>query len=191
MEIYEWNERYRLREHALSDFESPATPLLVETALRLRPGKALDLASGPGRNSLWLAERGWEVTAVDGSSEAISILNMRSAGRGFTIRSVIADLEKAEFDAGIASWDFVAVTYYMQKSLYEPAQRALKPGGIFLSIVHVTEQGKEPSRHSLRPGELADFFRGWEIEHYAEGLSQDSPHRRAVAEIVARKPARS
>jgi tellurite methyltransferase len=191
MEIHDWNKRYRLRQHALSDFESPATPLLVETAGRLAPGRALDLACGPGRNSLWLAQRGWEVTAVDGSSEAISILNERSAERGLAIRTVIADLEKAEFDAGISSWDFVAVTYYMQKSLYEPAKRAVKPGGIFLSIVHVAPAGQEPSRHSLRPGELAEYFRGWEILHLAEGLSQDSPHRRAVAEIVARKPARS
>src|SRR5258708_7745298 len=69
MEIHEWDKRYRLREHAASDLESPPTPLLIETAKILAPGRALDLACGAGRNALWLAEHGWDVIAVDGSSE--------------------------------------------------------------------------------------------------------------------------
>ena len=83
MEIHEWNKRYRLREHAKSDFESPPTPLLVQTAKALTPGKALDLACGAGRNALWLAEHGWEVTAVDGASEAIKILRFAPTNAGY------------------------------------------------------------------------------------------------------------
>jgi 2-polyprenyl-3-methyl-5-hydroxy-6-metoxy-1,4-benzoquinol methylase len=77
MEINGWNDRYRLRERAAEDLNAGPTPLLVATTSKLAPGNALDLASGTGRNSLWLAEQGWNVTSVDGASAAIEILQTR------------------------------------------------------------------------------------------------------------------
>jgi SAM-dependent methyltransferase len=188
MEIHLWNKRYRLREHALSDLEAPPTPLLVETAKVLTPGRALDLACGAGRNALWLAAHGWDVTAVDGASEAIKILRARAAQRGLPIETRIADLENGEFEIEPSRWDLIAICYYMQRNLYEPAKRGVKPGGILISIVHVAEPGQMPSPHSMSPGELEMFFNGWEILHYQEGMASDAAHRRPVAEIVARRP---
>src|SRR5271169_6812350 len=98
MEIHDWDKRYRLREHAASDLEAAPTPLLMSTAVAEQPGKALDLASGAGRNALWLAEQGWEVTAVDGAPSAIEILQTRAAERALQIKAVVADLEKGEFE---------------------------------------------------------------------------------------------
>ncbi|MGH9680722.1 MAG: class I SAM-dependent methyltransferase, partial [Candidatus Acidiferrales bacterium] len=191
MEIHEWNKRYRLREHAASDLESPPTPLLVETAKHLAPGKALDLACGAGRNAIWLAEHGWDVTAVDGASEAIKILRGRAAERGLKIDAIVADLEKSEYKIKPSRWDLIAICYYLQQSLFEPAERGVRPGGILISIVHIPEPGQAPTRHSLRPGELDSFFKGWEILHRFEGIPSDAPHRRPVAEIVARRPLKS
>jgi tellurite methyltransferase len=188
MEIHKWNKRYRLREHAASDFEAPPAPLVVETAKRLAPGKALDLACGTGRHAVWLAEQGWEVTAVDGASEAIAILRTRAMERGLEIEAVVADLEKDEFEIEPSRWDLIADCYYLQPNLFEPAKRGVKPGGILISIVHISEFGQPQTPHSLRPGELEGFFKGWEILHRHEGLPNDAPHRRAVAEIVARRP---
>ena len=191
MEIYEWNQRYRLKEHAMSDLESPPTPLVVQTAMTVTPGKALDLACGAGRNALWLAEHGWDVTAVDGASEAIKILRSRAEVRGTPIGTHIADLEKGEFEIELSRWDLIAITYYLQRNLFEPAKRGVKPGGILLAIVHVAEPGQTPSPHSLRPGDLEKFFKGWEILHRHEGMASDTPHRRPVTEIVARRPLES
>jgi len=188
MEISEWNKRYRLREHAVSDFESLPTPLLIEAAMPLAPGRALDLACGTGRNAIWLAEHGWEVTAVDGASEAIEILQARARERGLKIKAVLADLEKEEFEIEPSSWDLIADCYYLQQNLFEPMKRGIKPGGIVISIVHISEAGQPQTPHSLRPGELERFFKGWGILHHQEGLPKDAPHRRAVAEIVARRP---
>ena len=188
MEIHEWNKRYRLREHAASDFESPPTPLLVNTASALMPGRALDLACGAGRNALWLAERGWDVTAVDGASVAIETLRARAAERGLPVNVRVADLEKTEFEIEPSRWDLIAICYYLQRNLFESAKRGVKPGGVLISIVHVAEPGQAPTRHSLRPGELETFFKGWEILHRHEGIPSDKPHRRSVAEIVARRP---
>lgn len=188
MEVRDWDQRYRLREHAASDLEAPSTPLLLKTAAALAPGKALDLACGAGRNAIWLAEHGWNVTAVDGAPAAIEILRSRAAERGLNIEAIVADLEKGEFEIEPARWDLIVMCYYLQRNLFEPAKRGVAPGGILISIVHLTEPGEEPTAHRLRPGELERYFANWEILHRHEGKASDSAHRRLVAEIVARRP---
>jgi tellurite methyltransferase len=188
MEIHDWNERYRLRERPEEDLGAAPTPLVVASASKLVPGRALDLACGAGRNALWLAEHGWEVTAVDGAHAAVEILKTRAAERGVKIKTVIADLEKGEFEIEPARWDLVAMCYYLQRNLFGPAQSGVAPGGILISIVHMSEPGEEDGPHRLRPGQLEQYFAGWEILHRREGKANDSAHRRAVAEIVARRP---
>ncbi|MGH9524392.1 MAG: methyltransferase domain-containing protein [Terriglobales bacterium] len=144
------------------------TPLLVETAAKLTPGRALDLACGSGRNAIWLAEHGWQVTAVDRSPVEIP-----------GVETHVADLEKHGFTIAEANWDLTLVCYYLQRDLFEPVKLGLKAGGVALVIVHLGE-----SRFSVQPGELAKYFEGWEILHSFEGKTE---HHRAVAEIVATK----
>jgi tellurite methyltransferase len=187
MEIRDWNKRYRQRERPAEDLDSAPTPLLVETAAAMAPGKALDLACGAGRNALWLAEHGWEVTGVDGADAAVEILRTRASERGLKINAVIADLEKGEFEIEPSRWDLVAMCYYLQRNLFEPAKRGVAPGGILISVVHVNEPGEGDGPYRLRPGQLEQYFTGWEILHRYEGKANDSAHRRAVAEIVARR----
>ncbi|MBZ5698210.1 MAG: methyltransferase domain-containing protein [Acidobacteriia bacterium] len=188
MEISGWNERYRSGKRATDDLGAAPTWLLLETAKHLEPGRALDLACGTGRNALWLAERGWNVTAVDGSSVAIDILRNRASKRALTVDARVADLEKSEYRIEDSSWDLIAMCYYLQRDLFEPAKQGVAPGGILLAIVHITEPGGEPTAHRLRPGELERYFQGWEILHRHEGKANDKAHLRPVAEIVARRP---
>lgn len=192
MEIHDWNERYRLRERAAEDLDAEPTPLVVATASKLvpgkAPGKALDLACGAGRNALWLSEHGWDVTAVDGAQTAIDILRSRAMERGLKINAVVADLENGEFEIEPSRWDLITICYYLQRNLFEPAKRGVAPGGILISIVHVTEPDEEEGPHGLRPGQLEQYFAGWEILHRLEGKATDAAHRRPVAEIVARRP---
>jgi tellurite methyltransferase len=188
MEIERWNKRYRLREHPEEDLETAPTPLVVKFARGPTPGRALDLACGAGRNALWLAEHAWEVTAVDGASAAIEILQSRAAEHGLNIGTVVADLEEGEFAIEPSRWDLVAMCYYLQRNLYESAKRGVRPGGILIAIVHITEPGEAASAHRLLPGQLEKYFDGWDILHRYEGPPSDSAHRRDVAEIVARRP---
>jgi tellurite methyltransferase len=187
MEIRDWNKRYRLRERPAEDLDATPTPLVVATAAEHVPGKALDLACGAGRNALWLAEHGWEVTAVDGADAAIEILRTRAREHSLKINAVVADLENGEFEIEPSRWDLVAMCYYLQRNLFERAKRGVAPGGILISIVHVNEPGEGDGPYRLRPGELEQYFAGWEILHRYEGKANDSAHRRAVAEIVARR----
>jgi SAM-dependent methyltransferase len=182
MDLRGWDER-----HATQPVRWTPTPLLVETAKKLKPGRALDLACGAGRNAVWLADRGWDVTAVDGSSAAIEILRTHDA----RVNAQVADLEKSEFAIGESQWDLIDICFYLQPDLIEAAKRGVVVGGVVLVIVHITEPAEEPTKHRLRPGELAGFFpslvQGWEILHSYEGRPSDPEHRRRSAEIVARR----
>ena len=86
MSLEQWNERYRAGEQL---FDAPV-PLLVRFAGAVR-GRALDLACGSGRNALYLAELGWQVTAVDGSPVALDVLKARARERTLDIEIRMAD----------------------------------------------------------------------------------------------------
>jgi tellurite methyltransferase len=183
MDIRGWDERYRTE-----DFEAAPNPLLIETAKGLKPGKALDLACGTGRNALWLAEQGWSVTAVDGAPTAIESVRRRAADRGLHVDAKIADLQSGEYRIEPSTWDLIAICYYLHRDLFEPAKRGLAPRGVLLAIVRITEPGEEPTYKRLKAGELESYFQGWEILHRYEGKPNDTAHQRSVAEIVARRP---
>jgi SAM-dependent methyltransferase len=142
----------------------------------------LDLACGSGRNAIWLAEQGWKVTAVDRSETAIGALLAASPG----VDARIADLEAGAFAIEESTWDLILMSHYLQRGLFEPAKRGLRPGGLLIAILHLFEPGHEHSRFSLKPGELAACFTDCEILHSREGKPIRDPQGRAVAEIVAR-----
>jgi len=180
--IDEWDQRYRAGEQV---FETPA-PLVVEFTRPLGPGSALDLACGPGRNALYLAARGWRVTAVDGSPVAIGLLREKNP----SIDARVVDLETGGFEAPPDSCDLVLSCYYLQRSLIPGMQSALRAGGLLIMLVHLSDAG-QPQGTPTRayPGELRAFFEGWGILHYREGEPGEPGHRHAVAEMVVQKPA--
>lgn len=188
MDVRLWNARYRSRARAKEDFDSAPTKLLVDFASLVHPGKALELACGTGRNSLWLAEQGWRVTAVDGSAIAIDVVRQRASERNVAVDAIIADLEAGQYSIQPAFWDLIVISYYLQRDLLEPAMGGLVPGGLLVTIVHITESGEEPTKTRLKPGELIKYFSAWGILHSYEGKPHNSTHQRSVAEIVARRP---
>ncbi|MEO5925727.1 MAG: methyltransferase domain-containing protein [Bryobacteraceae bacterium] len=149
-------------------------PFVVEMAQGLTPGRALDLACGDGRNAIWLADRGWQVTGVDRAPTVIHP----------GVNVVTADLEKHEFAIDEASWDLIVVSYYLQTDLFPHIVRGLKAGGVAIIIVLLFEPEHAASRFSLRPGELRRHFEGHTILAYFEG--KPAPEARAVAQIAIR-----
>jgi len=179
MDLAAWEQRYRAQEETS---EQSANHLLVEAARSLPPGRALDLACGTGRNALWLAQHGWSITAVDGSPSAIEILRQRAGD--LPIETEIADLEDSSFAIAPASYDLIAICYYLQRNLFERAKRGLVPGGVIITIALLAEPGKDNS-FRVEPGELPRTFDDCEILHHREGCDA---WQHNVAEIVARKP---
>ena len=105
-EAERWNEVYAREGHL---FTKAPNAFLVEVAETLPPGRALDIGMGQGRNAIWLAERGWDVTGLDISGEGV-----RQA-RAFpgVVRRVIRVVEQPaeEFAMGEGEWDLVAGIY--------------------------------------------------------------------------------
>jgi SAM-dependent methyltransferase len=187
MKIGDWEQRYRSGARP-EDLSMDASPLVVETAARLTPGVALDIASGTGRNTIWLAEQGWAVTAVDGSPTAIRTLQRRACERGVTVDARVADLETDEFRIERGAYDLVCKCFYLQRSLFPAVREGLRDGGVAIVIVHTVRPGEDVTYTRAARGELRSYFDDWQVLHYREGQPDDPTHQRPVAEIVARKP---
>src|SRR2546422_7972676 len=184
----DWDERYRRGEQAPKE----PTPLLRSAVEHLSPGRALDLACGTGRHSIFLTERAWNVTAVDSSRIAIAILQQRASESGIAIDARVAELELSEVQIQPDVYDLICVFYYLQRDLFPEIRVGVKPGGSVVAAIHLND-GKPEARPSnpaflLGRGELREFFRDWEIEHYREGASEEEGHHHDTAFLIGRKP---
>jgi SAM-dependent methyltransferase len=156
------------------------SPLLIQAADLLPPGRALDLACGTGRHALHLAQLGWQVTAVDSSSVAIE--HLKSCRPPIDVH--LADLEKHEFTIQPSTYDLICDFLYLQRDLFPAIRAGVRPGGVFIGAVHLAVPG-QPSAFSLNPGELRNEFAAWKILYYSESPNPANP--RLCASIVARK----
>jgi SAM-dependent methyltransferase len=121
-----WNEVFTRRQGR--DF--PHNKFLPTAIIGRPPGKALDIGTGEGRNALFLAAEGWEVTAFDISDVAVKLAREAADRKGLKLTALIADADR--FDYGTQRWDLV-VGMYMHGVITRNADRitdALKPGGI-------------------------------------------------------------
>lgn len=166
MSIETWNQRYLAGQHL---FDAPS-PLVVRFTADLVPGTVLDLASGPGRNAVYLAERGWQVTAVDGSPIAIAKLRERNA----SIDARIVDLERGEFQIAPDAYDLICDCLYFQRELFAPIKMGIRHRG--MAIVTAL-------RTRAHPGELREHFSDWRTLHDLEagGVSELVAVRYATA----------
>lgn len=133
MDASDWDERYAARELVWS-----ATPnQFVEAELAaLPPGRAVDLAAGEGRNAIWLARRGWDVTALDFSQVA---LDKGAELAGDT--PVTWECADATRWSEPASYDLAVLAYLQlpagqRRAAVRGAFAALRPGGTFLLVAH-------------------------------------------------------
>jgi len=191
-----WNERYR--ENGPEAFGDDPSEWLVlhRDLLEAQPrGKAMDVACGNGRNSMFLATLGLEVDAIDISEVAIDWLTRRVDGQPLRINAVWADLTTHRFPE--ATYDVVVNVKYLERSILRRLARSLRPGGLLLfeSFVQSTATGSEERmnpRFTLEPGELGDAFPELDVIDYREDAAVEGPVRRkAVARLVARRPLRA
>jgi 2-polyprenyl-3-methyl-5-hydroxy-6-metoxy-1,4-benzoquinol methylase len=130
--------------------------------------RAVDLGCGEGRNTVWLASLGWDVTGVDMSSVGIDRARALADQQGVRVNYVVDDLER--WDAGEPAWDLVAMIYvhWPAAQRWQLLQRfvdALAPGGHFIVVAHDRTNiehghgGPQNPDVLATPAELADFFR--------------------------------
>lgn len=136
MDHVDWNERYRT---GVRGTNTEPNPVVVAEVLGLAPGRALDLAAGVGRHAVWLAGRGWEVTAVDYAEVAIGKARDLAAARGVSITTVVADVTAYQPQPG--AFDLVLICFLQvpaddRKAVVGHAAAALAPGGTLLMVAH-------------------------------------------------------
>jgi 2-polyprenyl-3-methyl-5-hydroxy-6-metoxy-1,4-benzoquinol methylase len=163
-------------------FTEQPNALLVSAIQGRKPGRALDFGMGQGRNAVFMAQQGWDVTGFDPSEEAVRIANKNAASVGLKIRGLVA--RDDQFDFGVAQWDLIVVTYVRDLTDHDAAifQRALKPGGRL-----VYENSSSPNNAMLQA------FLGFRIVRFedVEAISdwnREEKHlvQRMIAEKVGR-----
>lgn len=197
MKADDWNRKYAERPLVWGDGPNR----FVEAELGdLPPGRALDLACGEGRNAVWLATSGWEVTALDFSDVAVARGVERAARLGLAIDFRVGDVLTAEIGAG---YDLVVISYlqlpaHERRAVLDRATAALAAGGTFLLVAHDLRNREEgwggPSNPDVlwtvaeTTGPLADA--GLEIVHADEVLREvEDAARPAIDTLVrARRP---
>jgi rhodanese-related sulfurtransferase len=189
----------RVEDWARALDRSPARPLwqASESLRRLFTrfdaliprGRAADLASGSGRDAVWLAMRGFEVEAWDRAPESLARARELAERFGVRITTVECDLERGRPELPEARYALLTCFRFLDRSLPARMARALQPGGVL--IYETFRIGQErfgrPKRGQflLRPGELAAAFRGLELLYSEEPSPEGGP---ITACVVARRP---
>jgi SAM-dependent methyltransferase len=140
-----WNDRYRTKELVWT-----ATPnqFVVAEVADLAPGRAIDVAAGEARNAVWLAEQGWEATAVDYSDVAVAKAGELAAARGVTITTAVVDVVHEPLPGG--PYELVLLAYLQlpepdRSAALAHAVAAVAPGGTLLAVAHDASNLPGPS----------------------------------------------
>jgi SAM-dependent methyltransferase len=164
-----WDQQYARAERVLN---RPPHRLVAELVSELPPGRALDLGAGEGRNAVWLAAQGWQVTAVDFSRVAIEWGRESAADLGVELDWVLQDIH-SPLPAG--PFDLVLVIYVhpdedQRRGLFRSLPGVLVPGGHVLVIgrdladLDAGHAGPSDPDRLYTPERLRDAFPGVELE---------------------------
>jgi len=187
-DINHWEKKY-----SGDGYEPDLSPsaLLTEWPDDRPPGSALDLACGTGRNALYLAGKGYAVSAIDSSPRAIELAGQAARERDLKINWIVADLDnyviREQYDLIIISF------FYPKKTLVPSIINALKKGGILLcenNMLSPSAPAEETRKHRfhLKPGELPQIFKKLKVIRYQERRGDAEGGRASyLAGLVAQK----
>jgi SAM-dependent methyltransferase len=161
-----WNHVYSSPQPV---FNSNPNVFLAEVIVNRRPGMALDLGMGQGRNALFLAQRGWTVTGVDISDVGLTQAREQAQKLGVQLNAVLQNADN--FDFGKEKWDLVALLYFPPRPYVSRVRDSLKAGGI---VVVEGLHRESPERRRLGEGvvfgtnELLRMFEDFRILRYED-----------------------
>ena len=162
--------------------------LLINLNIR---APVLDLACGDGRNGIFLAGKGFEVSCWDVSEKALERAGWLARASEVKVKIRQVDLEQD----GVAPltqnhYGAILVFRYLHRPLIPSIKNALKDKGLLFYETFTMAQSRYGKPHNpdhlLKPGELLGWFGRWHVFHYFEGLKQDPT--RAMAQIICQKP---
>lgn len=186
-----WDAMYAERAAVWS---GEPNPQLVSEASSLSPGKALDVGCGEGADAIWLAQRGWSVTAVDISSVALDRARNHAKSSGAKINFVRADLVTNPPDP--RSYDLVSAQFFHisdppRTTLVQSLGEAVSPGGRLLVVGHQFDDMEDDEEHAHMRDRIhtvdeiiAMFPRaGWSVE-VSETRERRGMHHAEMTDMV-------
>ena len=181
-----WDERFRSGKYP----QNPDPPTILERFVETFPdGKALDIATGTGRISVFLAEEGYDVDAIDQSEEGLKITRKNATDRGVEVNTVHVDA--LEYDYPEKAYDVITARSFRTLDRLTNVKAALKSDGILFYQDHMrTEEPIDygPSdRHRVGANDLLRACLDLTVLHYREFRVGDEGHRGAYAQVIARK----
>lgn len=165
-----WDRRFSVDRYL---YGTEPVEFLRQNIGRLAKGKALCLAAGEGRNAVWLAAQGYDVTAMDASSKGLEKALALAKERGVSIETEVGDLQHG-YEMGEAEYDLITDFYYHDTAMIPAVMRALKPGGMFILQNFSIDQpktnrfGPKNPDFLVKPNELLRHFAGYRILHYED-----------------------
>lgn len=193
MDRNDWEERYASGDYAPRSYPSR---LLTEYVDWAPDGRAVEVAAGTGRNALFLAERGYDVDAIDVAEAAIEQGRRNAEERSVDVNWIQANAGDHAFPR--EAYALAVVSFYHDPGLVSRLADALEPGGVLVYEHHVrtaedVERGPGDD-HRYRPNELLHAALGLTVLSYREGVREFGRGDRAgttgaIASLVARKPA--
>jgi SAM-dependent methyltransferase len=185
-----WNARWRERAGELED----ESAFLAAAAAHLPTrGRALDLAGGAGRNAIWLARRGLDVTLVDVSDVALDKAEARAKRLGVAGKLRLLRLDLAEPLPFAPLFDLVVVVHYLDRHRRDTFVDLLVDGGVLAAanptVTNLEKHARPSERFLVERGELAHWSLGLGMELLAttEDWSSEGIHE---ASVIARKQKR-
>jgi SAM-dependent methyltransferase len=155
-----WDARYAAADQLWS---GEPNSVLVDAAAGLAPGRAVDVGCGEGADAVWLASRGWDVTALDVSRVALERAEHHAREAGVSVRWVHAGLVEAQLPA--RAFELVSAQYpVLARTPHAVAEHtlidAVAPGGTLAVAHHADFQADDPEHHGFNP---ADYVGPWNI----------------------------
>jgi len=183
-----WDERFGKKEFALGKEPNP----FLKKHIHLFPkGRALDIASGEGRNAVFLAQHGFEVDAVDISERGLKKARKFARGKGVKIKTFLVDLDQYQIEK--KQYNLIANFYFLKRRLIPRIKKGLKKGGKVIFETYLLEHrtlgtgGPKQAKYFLKPNELLGLFKDFRILFYREGIFREGGKRKAVASLIAEK----
>ncbi len=155
-----WDQRWADADADAIEPHPPQPIIDVPGIVDMLPpsGRALDVACGLGAQSLWLAERGYQVTALDVSPVAINSLAESAIQHGYDIDTVVWDADAGLPDSAV-ELSVVVCQRFRAPTLYAPLFQRLQPGGVLLlSVLSEVGPNTEPGPFRARPNELIETY---------------------------------
>ncbi len=180
-----WNEAYRKS----LGFKQTANQHLVDSVKGRKPGTALDLAMGQGRNAVFLATKGWKVTGVDISDEGIRVAKDAATKARVKLTAVQADVDS--YDLGKDKWDLVTLIYAgSDPTMIEKIKPSIKKGGLFVVEYFHKDATAGVGIGGFADGELATRFVGWKVlkDEVVEDVADWGLRKLKLVRFTAQRP---